>query len=526
MSRPRRKNARSPQLSATQKAVLVEIWRRANAKAKAKAFSDDCLIAPQRRFVSDQAAQWLLVLASRRAGKTFAIAWLLIHTAQLFPDSRNLYITISQKVGKGLIWKTLRKMLDTYGIPHQVRLGDLQFVLPNGSTIEIHGVKNGVDVENLRGITGLGVAVVDEAQSIGPHLLTLEREVLAPALIDNPKSRAAICGTPPARKSNTFAKMIEAALNGRSYSLHRWTFAENHHLLAGRDPEEIIAAEAARRGVAIDDPSIEREYRGRLVQDDNALIVPLGAQNYFTTPPRHTRAVIGIDLGWSDSTAVFVWTYDDVTPTLWQAYEFSATNLILTKEAAREGQDSLESILEAAIARFKPTFIVADQGGGSRQGVETLVATLKRRLKIHIEAAEKTAKEQYVALMADAARRGVLKVRVDSTLAAELDGLEWGYDKDGRRVFPSAERKTSGLGTTVHRDLFHAAYYAFRKVEHVWGRALGKPQLDATPDAEAEEAAEMRRHAAAVKKTQTDPWGRGSQISYSDPLGVSSGFGF
>lgn len=445
----------------------LELAKRLRDQKNVEAFNDDFLTPPQRRFVNDK-SRYKIAMCSRRAGKSVAIAHSLIKTAIEAPGSAGLYIGLTRRAAKAIVWPTLIELTRRFGFKVETNLTDLSMVFANGSRIELSGAENERQMGRLLGRNFRFIAV-DEAQNFGPLLEELITRILAPMLIDDPLSQLAMCGTPPPKLSGPFVRAWLQSQEGKGWSPTKWTLADNTPMLRGRDPNAIIAEEAARRGVGLDDPTIQRELMGRLVQDESALIFPLKAINLTPPPGDLTHHVIGVDIGFDDPTALVVLGWNEHRPNLYLVHAESESGLTNSKIQAR---------LERLHRQYRPQSIVGDTGGGGKLTIESMNEWFASvHSPIFIKPAEKPQKNAAIANLGDLIRVGQFHCAPDSQFAEEAAILEWAYDNNGRRVFPN---KLKVFGR--HFDVIHAALYAVREAQNLWVRP-DRPKEDPSLDA-------------------------------------------
>ena len=135
--------------------------------------------------------RWIFIVAHRRAGKTVALANVLIKAAldnaRRAPPPRYAYIGPSFDQTKDLVWSYLKTYTET--IPGVTYLeGELTVRFPRGATIRLYG--GALAYERMRGIY-LDGAVLDEYPLLAPAAFT---SVVRPCLADY-RGFAVISGT-------------------------------------------------------------------------------------------------------------------------------------------------------------------------------------------------------------------------------------------------------------------------------------------------------------------------------------------
>lgn len=434
---------------------LVEhiLFERINPSEKNRFVLKDICFKEQYDFIMDQ-SPWSIADCSRRAGKSIGCAVDLTKTCLDTANINCLYVTLTRGTAKRLVWKELLKLNDTYFLNGKVNISELTITYPNGSMIYLSGCNNQGEIEKFRGMA-FKLVYIDEVQSFKAFLKDLIDDVIGPALIDYAGSLKLI-GTPAPLKRGFFWE----ALNNPEYSRHKWTFWNNPHiaLKSKKTHKEILERELKRRGVTIDDPSIRREWFGEWIDDTNALVCLYnGIRNHFTDlPPIMTEFVIGIDLGYNDADAIAV-----------IGWNVSEKKSYLVEELVRpkQGITELMTQITALNDKYKPLRIVMDEGGlGKKIGEE-----LRKRYSLPIQAAEKSRKQEYIALMNDAFLTSSLFVKNSSHFAKDTQIIEWDFDKS------TADKKV--IKKDPHSDIFDAVLYAYRECLH-WLSEPIKPKED------------------------------------------------
>jgi len=200
-------------------------------------------------------------VCSRRAGKSVACAGDLIDTAVSFPNTVSLYITLSRKNAKRIIWPELMRINTQYDLNATPNETDLSLKFPNGSMIYCSGAKDKSEIENFRGLA-LKKVYIDESQSFRDYIRDLIDDVISKALFDY-NGTLCLIGTPGLIPKGYF---YDCATSDK-YSHHAWTMFQNPHLeiKSGKKVIELVNDDCERMGVSIDHPKIQRECYGRWV---------------------------------------------------------------------------------------------------------------------------------------------------------------------------------------------------------------------------------------------------------------------
>lgn len=267
------------------------------------------LFPAQRDFVKCD-DQLVAALCTRRAGKTHGAAARLLLDAQRVPNSAALYLALTRKSAKRLLWPKLKESARTYDIPLKFNESELTAYLPNGSCVILYGADQENLGERLRG-DAYCVVVIDEAASFGEHLQYLIDDILLPALMDHQGSLVLI-GTPGPIPHGVF---YDATTDlERGWNVHKWTVYDNIHLPHAK---EWVRKLKITKKWTDDNPTYLREYKGIWTADPDALV-------YRYTPGKNDVAelpsgidfeyILGVDLGYEDPFAMSVIAYSTDHP--------------------------------------------------------------------------------------------------------------------------------------------------------------------------------------------------------------------
>jgi hypothetical protein len=430
------------------------------------------LFKKQLDFVSDAAA-FKTAVCSRRAGKTVSCAAHLIDIAIYNKEVICLYITLSRSNAKKLIWPEIKKINREYMLGGSPDEADLSMKFPNGSIIYLAGANDKSEIEKFRGLP-IKLCYIDECQSFKEYISELIDDVLAPALMDYAGSICLI-GTPRAVPSGYFHK---CSVESSAWSKHSWTFFDNPFISkkSGLTHKQLLDRELTRRGVAVDDPSIQREWFGKWALDlDSLLLRYEPAINHFDIlPPAKYHFLLGIDLGYVDADALAVLAWSESSP-----YTYLVEELVTSKQGLTELVHQIESVRR----RYDISKCVIDEGGLGKK----IADELRRRYAIPLQAADKVRKFENLALLNDALRRGHFKAKKNSRFAQDTYLVE--IDRD--RTTPDKIRLKEGF----HSDIIDAVLYAFRESpSYAYEPPSIKPKRG-TPEWAIEEVSRMEQDA-------------------------------
>lgn len=154
----------------------------------------EAVIKPSARKVFNDVNRFKAVVAGRRFGKSYLLAYMIFKDLISGGGRELLYLAPTYAMAKRVMWKYLIKVIPSEYIKEKIQ-SDLQIRLINNSVIYLGGAQN---YDSYRGL-GLDNAYIDEAADIPDEAWT---EVLRPALSDK-EGGAVVVGTPEG-KNNWF----------------------------------------------------------------------------------------------------------------------------------------------------------------------------------------------------------------------------------------------------------------------------------------------------------------------------------
>lgn len=409
------------------------------------------LFDQQLRFVEDP-RPFKIAVCSRRSGKTIACAAHLIHTAINNPEVVCLYITLARNNAKKLIWPEIQKINRKYKLGGTEDHTELSMSFSNGSIIYLSGAKDSSEIEKFRGLA-LKICYIDECQSFREYIKELIDDVVSPALMDYAGTLCLI-GTPGPLPTGYFAEVAGAVPDKKAVSEewahHSWTFFDNPFIpiKAKVSHQVLLERELRRRGVKLEDPSIQREFFGKWVLDSDSLWVQYKPDiDDFTSLPELAPTIkwnyiMGIDLGFEDADAIAVLAWSPASPT---------TYLVEECVVKKQGLTELVEQIQALQAKYGVYKMVIDEGGLGKK----LAEEMRRRHKLPVQAADKARKQETVAFMNDALRTGRLKAKSTSHFARDSYLVE--IDRGKSRPDKIA------LSDKYHSDIIDAVIYAFKE---------------------------------------------------------------
>ncbi len=401
------------------------------------------LFAEQLAFVNDP-ARFATAVCSVRAGKSIACAADLIDTAMTHPGTTGLYVTLARSSGKRIVWPELKAINSDYRLGAEPNESDLSMKFPNGSIIYLFGAGDAAEVEKIRGLSNVALVYLDESQAFRSHIKELVEDIITKRLYDT-NGRCRMIGTPGPVPAGYF---YECSLSPK-WAHHSWTLHVNPWIQkkSGKTVEQLIQQDCERKGVEINDPSIQRECFGIWTLDSDSLVFKYdAAKNNYVELPELTDYIIAVDLGSNkvgrDKDAIAVLGWHKNFAQVYLVEEFIGTD---------RGITALIEAIEKLIKTYNPMKVIMDTGG---LGVK-IADELRKRYSLPVQAAEKVRKNEYIALTNDALRTSRFKAKSHSLFAQDCMIVEWDLDK-------STSDKLV-MKDDPHSDICDAVLYGYRE---------------------------------------------------------------
>jgi hypothetical protein len=237
--------------------------------------------------------RWAVLVCHRRAGKTVAaineIIARALHSNK--PNGQYAYIAPYREQAKRVAFDYLLRY--STGARAHTNIAELSVTLVNGAKVYLFGADN---PDALRGIY-LDGAVIDEPAQMRPRLFS---EVVRPLLADR-RGWAVFIGTPAGK--NEFWRIVETAKQEEGWYVLVLKASESGLLAQDEleDAAKIMSEdEYAQEFECSFDAAIKGSYYGKLV---NSMGERLGEVEWDAALPVH----ISMDLGYTDSTATWMW---------------------------------------------------------------------------------------------------------------------------------------------------------------------------------------------------------------------------
>ena len=389
----------------------------------------------------------ILVCCSRRAGKSYFCAGVIVKSALKNPGSRIIYINLTFKNAVKQIWDNVIKASEYTGLQidkSSKNDGEIEWV--NGSSLRIKGNSNNAEADTLRGESKVSLVVIDEAF----HQKNMEyaiNEVIMPFLADLGDKATILCtGTPP-RIPHTYMEKLWS--NDKTWRHYHWTAENNPHI---PNFEKFIEEVCKAKGLTKDAPFIQREYYGVIGAYDTEAMVFKNYQTYTELPTSFTanRIAIGCDWGFSDYNSIITVAYNTQSG---EAYVIEEKKF--NKATVSEIITEVKRSYEAAKNRFgiDDIQILCDTNEQS--------ITYELYANQHLPAynAYKYDKASAIAQLSDWLRSGKIKVNAnDIYLKDEFERTLYKRDEDDDSILPEID------DDIVHPDAIMALLYASRTI--------------------------------------------------------------
>lgn len=407
------------------KAVLQEMRKRQQRQAALDA--EAVLFGPQKKFAKSQ-KRLLAACCSRRAGKTYALAFLLLSEAMRYPRSYCIYVTMAREEAKRILWPALMDFDDMCHIGLEFKQNTGEVHLPNGSIILLAGAGSMREVEKGRG-KKYPIVVIDEAQVFSRSIFDyMINEVYEPATVDY-LGRIVVTGTPNSSCAGPFYDICTGRQEG--WDVHNWTILDNP--FQPQPIEDELSRIRERRGWTEQHPGFRREYMGQWIRDENDLVFQVGQHNLVDKSevlPRlqqfaaDTQYVLGIDVGFKDPMGFCVLAYSTLTG--------KCTVVETHKEEGLIPSVGAKYITEFC-EKYPITSIVVDTQGIGKGYAEEW----DQKFGFNITIAKKGEKASYVEFLNGDLRTGAVEIvrEGNEELFEEMSMLQWDPAKRQRGKF-------------------------------------------------------------------------------------------
>jgi hypothetical protein len=420
------------------------IAARARRTTRAQAMLSGCF--PEQRAAISDVARLKAFFCPRRSGKSWAIGIYLFLVALAFPGSSCLYLGLTKATATGIMNKDIFRVInDRFAIGAKWKESHSRWELPNGSYIYLRGADaNSYEISKVVG-QKYRLAVLDEASKYRYVVRDMVYGALLPAMGDD-LGTVVLSGTPSNITTGLFYDVTTGAESG--WSVHHWTWKANVYRIANiqRTHDDLLAANPALAGT----PLYRQEWLGEWVVDTSALVYKfredLNTASKLPRPPEQYMYILGVDLGFTDPSALVLGAYHERDPDLYLVHARKAAGLIISDVAA---------LIKQLMDVFPIAAMVAD--ASQLQGVEEM----RQRHGLPLEAASKPGKRGVIEVMNSDLQTGRVKVLPNAMdIVEEWSTLIWD------------EKKLAGIPKKWEEDsrfenhLSDAGLYMWRKARN------------------------------------------------------------
>lgn len=392
-----------------------------------------------------------------------------------------LYLNETRDRAARTFWEELKSFVWSAGLPYRANEAKLVLFGPGNRWIWVGGGESKKHVNRWKGLLPkIAAAYIDEAQDWRPDVLVhAYSQVLGPALSDIGGSFT-VGGVPgptpdPMDPWFNWTHSREFSQHGSEFD-PPWTIWDNPYVHNAR---QLLDRDKNTRGVDESDPTIQREYFGRWVRDNQILV--FGAlddilNSYDGLPDGDWVFAVGIDGGYVDEASICTlgWRRRD------DARKVYVTRSDLFGHAgAHETVDRIRETTSGLGARLLGSY--ADPAAGMKNIAHDLWA----RHGVEIESADKQDKIGGIKLLVSAFASRELLLPRGHRLFTSLRRVQWDPDNRGEKL----------KGHTP--DDVDALLYAYRKA-YPWICQRNE---------EAPKTYEQEREERIVREQNTKYWG-------------------
>ena len=391
-----------------------------------------------------------IIIGSRRIGKTEMAARLLL-SDMVYPNHHAVFVSMKFENGIRQCYPLVLELAKSLGMSiERESKADGEILFSNGSNILFKGNNNKSEADKLLGYK-FSYAVIDEAQN-QINLMYLIDTVLSPAMTDYEDSRLVLIGTPP-RIPHTAVETIWKEYH--EWQHYSWDMSKNPFL---HNTQEYLDSVCRTKGISIDAPFIQREFKGLWVFDTEAQVYR-GYQTYDTMPDYPVDHIyIGNDYGFADYNGIIGVACNTA---LRKGYVFfeekfnkaSVTDIINSNKRALEAGKKLLMKYNAPLSN------IAIYGDTSDESIIYEMSTVHRMPAYKCYKYDKAAA---IAQLAEICRNGSLTIPKNGKTADEFDQIVYKRDEE--------DNITSEIDEELyHGDISMALLYASRQFLFDWG---------------------------------------------------------
>lgn len=420
------------------------------------------LFPEQQRVLLDK-ARFKAIFCPRRAGKSWSLGTYLFLTALSHPGCSCLYLGLTRDSAEAIMDKDiLQKLNADYELGGVWKDTKHRWELPNGSYIYLRGAD--ANAYEMRKIVGqkYRLAVLDEAAKYRQDLEAMVYGALVPAMGDD-LGTVILSGNPSNQTGTLFHRATASQEKG--WSVHHWDWRAN---VVKRAALEAAHADLIdKKGADIVQTAwYKQEWLGEWVIDPSSLVYKfresLNCAAELPRPKEEWTYVLGVDLGFTDPSALVVGAFHKHEKALYVVYAHVAAGLIISDVA-----DLIKGLWYSPSQGLRGPYpfaaMVAD--ASQLQGVEEM----RQRCHVPLEAAQKAGKRGVIEVMNSELQSGLVKL-----LPAAMDVA------DDWRALPWDEKKLALVPPKWEEDP-RFPNHAADACLYMWRKARNYDALPDTP---------------------------------------------
>lgn len=400
---------------------------------------------PWQRDVLKDLAKRIVLIAGRRAGKSYEIASQMIDHCLVGFDEVNgvkkfrqaIYIGLTIDKARFVIWQILIDTIERCHIPtSRIDNSSNTITFSNGASIRLWGNNSKADREKLRGCDS-SMFVIDECQSQA-SLLYLINSIIGP-IVKGRNGVIVLAGTGPLSGGTYW----EDAITDGTWSVHKATMRDNPSI---PDCDKALEQVLLENKWTEDNVTFRREYLGEVVHDSNRM--PFAERMYYDEKLSGIKAIyIGVDFGFRDATAFIPLLVDNNG----QCYVYMET-----KERQMKATD-IVTALKAKVDKLHADFnipvenihVVTDHNEPS------ISADIYNQGVTNVELAYKSNKDYTIRLLKDALSVGDVLLPKKGVIDDECENTVWKWDSEKEEVIYEID------DSVYHPDALDALRYAY-----------------------------------------------------------------
>lgn len=333
------------------------------------------LLTPKQQQIERDRHHLRVVCGGRQWGKSF---WNGVSKRRNgIANTTSLALAPTIHKARDLLWPVCERLNREHDAKIELRLGDNQLVMPNGSIVQLLGLSTLAEAEKIRGFTAPEISI-EESGTYRDELLSYAVDACArPALMRwwRRGGRGLIAIGTPSKNVKTYWHNM--CLGETGASVHFATVRDNPHIPDAAAYLRQVLYDNRKLGWTERTPEFRREYLGEFCPDTEAL--PYGGWNGIYLPqksaPEHGWTVMGVDFGQHQPNA---WVVLRLTTERGKSedgsriYSMHKIHKLYAYKQAGMTTEQVAAHTRVLERRFHPNIMVGDNSGGGAQSIADL----------------------------------------------------------------------------------------------------------------------------------------------------------